>query len=167
MKKVLKSIIILVIAIASIFTLVSCGSGKIDIDEVAKTLSRNGYTIGDEWVDDDPSVTREIFITDLDTFSTVFRMTSYSSNIAAKIGYFELRKRISSSIDSREKRIEEYTEMLNNSTLGLTKEQRDDFSMLISKNKEDLERLQKTEIGITGNVIWRCSDEAILDFAID
>lgn len=168
MKKALRNIVLTVMAIASIFALVSCGSGKININKVANTLSRNGYTVEDSRVEDswfiyyDPSVTREISTDDY-----YFQMTEYVSDAIAKIEYTIMRDLLRGEIKYTKNKIKKYTEMLNDYNLSLTEEQIDDFNRYIDEYNDYLEILQKTEIGRAGNVVWYCADEEILDLIMD
>ena len=162
MKKILKSIVAILLIISSIFTLVSCARPKKDIDEAADNLRDNGYTVTFT-SSDETDVGIEAKLIAYKDGSMCLQFIEFESAKLAKLYYQALRIAIQEKIKENKLSIKAMKHMINKFKDDLSSDEISSYKQMIvdlkEENKELREQLNCT--GRSGKYVWQGDLEAI------
>ena len=162
MKKILKSIVAILLIISSIFTLVSCARPKKDIDEAADNLRDNGYNVTFT-SSDEADVGIEAKLVAYKNGSMCLQFIEFGSIKLAKLYYQALRMAIQNEIQENKLSIKAMKHMINRFKDDLSSDEISSYKQMIvdlkAENKELREQLNCT--GRSGKYVWQGDLEAI------
>lgn len=165
MKKILKSIVAILLIISSIFTLVSCARPKKDIDEAADNLRDNGYTVTFYSSDENGAGIADKISAYKTTYDGTLRLqlVEFESTKLAKLYYQALRIAIQEKIKENKLSIKAMKHMINKFKDDLSSDEISSYKQMIvdlkAENKELREQLNCT--GRSGKYVWQGDLEAI------
>lgn len=162
MKKILKSIVAILLIISSIFTLVSCARPKKDIDEAADNLRDSGYKVTFT-SSDETDVGIETKLVAYKDGSMCLQLVEFESTKLAKLYYQALRMAIQNEIQENKLSIKAMKHMINKFKDDLSSDEISSYKQMIvdlkEENKELREQLNCT--GRSGKYVWQGDLEAI------
>lgn len=162
MKKILKSIVAILLIISSIFTLVSCARPKKDIDEAADNLRDSGYKVTFT-SSDETDVGIETKLVAYKDGSMCLQLVEFESTKLAKLYYQALKMAIQDKIQENKLSIKAMKHMINKFKDDLSSDEISSYKQMIvdlkAENKELREQLNCT--GRSGKYVWQGDLEAI------
>jgi hypothetical protein len=165
MKKILKSIVAVLVIVSSLLMLASC-SPKKDFYKAEENLKNDGYSVTVIRSDDDNEHGIETKLTaskseSSETFEIV--MIEFESTKLAKLYYQSLRMQIQNQIEENKLAIKAMKHMVNKFKDDLSTGEIDEYKNAIEdlkeENKELREQLRCT--GRSGKIVWYGDPEAI------
>ena len=167
MKKILKSIVAVLVVVSSLLMLVSCGSPKKDFYKAEDNLNKNGYSVTVIRSDDENDDGIETKLTaskpSSDKTSRIV-MIEFESNKLAKLYYQSLRMQIQNQINENKLAIKAMKHMINKFADDLESGEINEYKSTIEELKQENKELREQLrcIGRSGKIVWQGDSEAIL-----
>ena len=164
MKKIFSALLALVMLMGAVFMLASCGAKpELDLDEAAKNLEDNGYTIVYEKDTGSRAITASLHAYKDDGENEYYYLDilEYENATFAKIEYKKMKSQQDAAIEKLEYALEYYEQYLKSYEDEMDSEEIERFENYIKTTEEEIEVKKESVIGRSGKFVWYGDKEAI------
>ena len=158
MKRILATILLVVLTFSSVILLSSCGARpKLDLEKAKENLEDKRYTV--EYDDDcDPGIEECLYANKDDDNLIVI---TYSDGKLAKLAYKTMKMEVEHGKKSAELQLKSCEYILDKYGKKLTSEQEDEYKEEIESHEDKIEGYEDLIIGRSGKTVWCGTKNAI------